>query len=119
MGLDITFVKIKRRDLGYFHKVNFLVGFFERHGMSRDFGRWWVEIELASELLDACQQVLEDHSKATELLPATEGFFYGSYEYNDQYFNDVLRVKEFCENTLIPQIESLDDDEAIEFNMSW
>jgi hypothetical protein len=51
------------------------------------------------ELRDLCQQVLDDHSKAEELLPVGEGFFFGSYDYNEYYFSDL-------ENT-IEQLDKL------------
>jgi hypothetical protein len=51
------------------------------------------------ELRDLCQQVLDDHSKAEELLPVGEGFFFGSYDYNEYYFADL-------ENT-IEQLDKL------------
>jgi hypothetical protein len=57
------------------------------------------EIGRLRELRDLCQQVLDDHSKAEELLPVGEGFFFGSYDYNEYYFADL-------ENT-IEQIDTL------------
>lgn len=57
------------------------------------------EIGRLRELRDLCQQVLDDHSKAEELLPVGEGFFFGSYEYNEYYFADL-------ENT-IEQLDKL------------
>lgn len=41
------------------------------------------------ELRDVCRQVLADHSKASELLPTGEGFFFGSYEYDEWYFEQI------------------------------
>lgn len=119
MGLDISFNKIQRKRLKDFRKVNFLVGFFEKQGMRREHGCWYPSIEEIQELLDACNQVLKDHSKAKDLLPTTSGFLFGNYEYNDIYFNSVEQVKEFCEETLIPKLKALDDDEYIEFAISY
>jgi hypothetical protein len=33
--------------------------------------------------------VLEDPAKAPELLPTQEGFFFGSYEYDEYYLDDL------------------------------
>ena len=71
------------------------------------------------ELLEACKQVLADHSKAEELLPTCDGFFFGSTDYDEWYFDDVKEVKEFCENELIPHLQTLDEDEEIEFAISY
>lgn len=41
------------------------------------------------DLQDACKAVLENHDLAGSLLPSQNGFFFGSTEYDDNYFNDV------------------------------
>ena len=120
MGLDISFIKVKRKEVGYFRKVNFLVAFFEKRGFDRcSYSDWTVQLDDAKALLRACDEVLEDHSKAEELLPTTGGFFFGDTDYNEVYFDDVKEVKEFCKNTLIPQLENLGEDSTIEFYASW
>lgn len=48
-----------------------------------------VEVGKLVELRDICRSVLEDHGKAPKLLPTTSGFFFGSTEYDDWYFDDV------------------------------
>ena len=120
MGLDLYFHRVERKEIGYFRKVNFLVAFFEKRGYSRnDSGDWIVELDDAKDLLRICNEVLEDPSKAEELLPTTGGFFFGNTDYDEVYFDDVREVKDFCENTLIPQLENLDEDSTIEFYASW
>jgi len=49
----------------------------------------YIPLEKAEELRDVCNQVLADHSKAPELLPTTDGFFFGDTDYDDWYFNKV------------------------------
>jgi hypothetical protein len=39
-------------------------------------------------------EVLEDHSKASELLPTAIGFFFGSTDYDEWYFKDLEYTKE-------------------------
>ena len=51
--------------------------------------RYYVTREKITELRDLCQQVLADHSKAEELLPVSEGFFFGHYDYDDWYFGQL------------------------------
>lgn len=40
-------------------------------------------------LIDLCKEVLEDHSKAAELLPTESGFFFGNTNYDEWYFEDL------------------------------
>lgn len=120
LGLDLYFHRVKRKEIGYFRKVNFLVAFFEKRGYDRhDYSDWQVQLDDAQDLLRICNEVLEDHSKAEELLPTTGGFFFGNTDYDEVYFDDVREVAEFCESTLIPQLENLDEDSTIEFYASW
>lgn len=40
-------------------------------------------------LKNTCQQVLDNHTLAQVLLPVQQGFFFGSTEYNEYYFQDL------------------------------
>ena len=44
------------------------------------------------ELVVLCEQVLEDHSKAGELLPTGLGFFFGATEYDEYYYGDLMHT---------------------------
>lgn len=44
------------------------------------------------ELIDLCDQVTEDHSKAGELLPTANGFFFGDTAYDQYYFADIAHT---------------------------
>lgn len=48
-----------------------------------------IPLEKLEELLDTCKEVLEDHSLAKKLLPTEDGFFFGSTEYDEYYFNNI------------------------------
>lgn len=52
------------------------------------------------ELLDTCQKVLKDHSKAEELLPTQSGFFFGSTDYDGWYFEDLQYTVELLTDIL-------------------
>lgn len=41
------------------------------------------------DLRDTCKAVLENRNLASTLLPSQNGFFFGSTEYDDNYFDDV------------------------------
>lgn len=51
-------------------------------------------------LRDLCKQVLDDHDKAEELLPPSQGFFFGSYEYDEYYFSDLTNTVEQLDKLL-------------------
>lgn len=118
MGLDITFCKVKRKDLKYYRKVNFLVSFFEQEGMDvSSQSPFQINKHQVEDLLDRCNKILEDHTKAEELLPTMSGFFFGNTDYDDSYFDSVQDVRDFINETLLPEFESLKDDEYIYFDI--
>lgn len=137
MGLDIWFSKRKEPkeiEGSYFRKVNFLVAYIENHtNYNRESS--WVEwnLNMAKDLLDRCNRVLKYSNlvreelencekcleEIEELLPTTGGFFFGSQEYDKYYFQNVLEVKIFLEEILMPMFDDLKDDESIGMNMSW
>lgn len=119
MGLDIYLIKKKRSEIGYFRKVNFLVKFFEKKGF--DVPKQTplaIKREDAEELLSKCEEVLKDHSKAEKLLPTMSGFFFGSTDYDDYYYEDVKAVRDYIKDTLLPEFANLKDDESIYFE-TW
>ena len=83
--------------VGYWRKANAIHNWFLENCAARD--KWAdpiddcrpieIPVEKLEELLDDCKKVLEDKSLATELLPTTDGFFFGSTEYDDWYFDDI------------------------------
>lgn len=48
-----------------------------------------IPLEKLEELLDTCKEVLKDHSLTKRLLPTADGFFFGSTEYDEYYFDDI------------------------------
>lgn len=119
MGLDIYFIKKKSEGIGYFRKVNFLVRYFGDLGFDIENQiPFRISKEDAEVLLSRCNQVLKDHSKASELLPTMSGFFFGSTEYNEYYFKDVKEVRDYVKDTLLPKFKELDSGEEIFFE-TW
>lgn len=127
MGLDIYFNKAKKsryrklkqnneefksKEVAYFRKVNFLMAFFNYEGNCE-----WQEIDKCEieDLVNKCKAVLDNHSLAEELLPVQQGFFFGSYEYNEYYFNDVQDVH--FKFTQI--LNNLKDDEVVLMYCWW
>ena len=48
-----------------------------------------IGFDTLAELREVCETVLEDHSKAEDLLPVQAGFFFGGYDYDEYYFQDL------------------------------
>ena len=98
MGLDIYFTKMKTSNVGYFRKVNFLVRYFADLGFDvENQVPFRITKDDVLELLDRCNRVLENHELAEELLPTVSGFFFGSTDYDEWYFEDVEAVKYYIE----------------------
>lgn len=51
--------------------------------------RYEVSVKQLYELVELCKEVLADRSKAEELLPTQEGFFFGDTKYDEYYFDDL------------------------------
>lgn len=60
----------------------------------------WLSREQLQELVDLCKEVLANKEKAAELLPSTNGFFFGSTDYDEFYFGDVEYTVERLEKIL-------------------
>lgn len=67
------------------------------------------------DLKDICKQVLEDRLRAEELLPTREGFFFGSYEYDEDYFEVLAKTVEQIEAISLDDISDCD----LFYNASW
>lgn len=98
--------------IAYFRKVNFVYAYFSPKLI--DEVAWVTRGDLI-DLIDRCEKVLKDHSLAETLLPTQSGFFFGSTEYSDWYFEDV----EDCKNQMSKLLKGLKDDEVIYVSMSW
>jgi hypothetical protein len=65
-----------------------------------NFGAAPVPIETLAVLRDTCRIVAADHGKAGELLPTCEGPRFGSLEYNERYFYEVVRTRDRLDQIL-------------------
>lgn len=120
MGLDIFFTVRSEESIGYYRKVNFLVKYFlDRDYIVENQTPLRISKEDTEELLSRCNQVLEDRSKAPELLPTMSGPFFGSTDYDEYYFIDVAKVKGYIEGTLLPLFDKLKDNEEVYFEIIY
>ena len=88
--------------VGYWRKANEIHKWFVRNCQDSidDCRLVYVGREKLEELLDLCKQVTADHSKAQELLPRQEGFFFGSTEYDEWYFSGLQKTANMLEKCL-------------------
>ena len=110
-------VKTVCSEVGYWRKANQIHNWFVTNvqGGNDDCGRYYVGEDQLRELLGVVEQVLADRSLAAELLPNTAGFFFGSQDYDDWYFQDL-------EHTRTVLYEVLDMDRSkldIVYRSSW
>lgn len=92
----------KQEQVAYWRKANQIRGWFSRLLGEESNGvcKGKVSKGNVENLLGTCKQVLEDHSLTEKLLPVTEGFFFGSYEYDEYYFEQIKETVEICERVL-------------------
>lgn len=88
--------------VGYWRKANAIHKWFVDNVQNGedDCGRYYVSFESLKELKELCEEVLENPKKARELLPPCEGFFFGSTEINEWYFQDLNDTIKIITNVL-------------------
>lgn len=104
---------IAKEDI-YYRKVNLLYAFFNDK-IDEDTQRCVITKQDVEILISNCQKVLADHSLAESLLPTRVGFFFGSTEYDDWYFQNVEAVLE----DFTKYLEGWDDDTIGWVYFSW
>jgi hypothetical protein len=102
--------------IGYWRKANAVHQWFVDNCQNGedDCREAYVSRERLTELRDLCKEVIADHSKADELLPTQQGFFFGSQEYDEGYFSDLELTVKILENAL-----SMSDEWDFGYQSSW
>lgn len=121
MGLDISiYARLKNNTrgdirIGYFRKVNALFNWVNHHVCP--FGS-----NTMIELTESHLRLLKEHlqqltpENCGELYPSVDGFFFGSTDYDDMYWEDVADVLSWTEETLSrPDLHEV----IILFSASW
>lgn len=85
--------------IGYFRKFNALHAFIVNNYASGvdECQLIYLGREQVKELLSKLRAVQEDHSKAQELLPTQDGFFFGDTHYNEWYYANVEQAIDMFE----------------------
>jgi hypothetical protein len=79
-----------------------------------DCGDYYVEKSQLEELLKIVSDVLNDHNKASDLLPTQSGFFFGDTNYDEYYFKDLENTK-----NELTKLLAIDDGGEFEYHSSW
>jgi len=115
-GMSVQEVTVR---VGYWRKANAIHKWFVEHCQEGkdDCGNYWVSRDHLNELKKLCQQVLDFRHLAVDNLPTTGGFFFGSTDYNDYYFQDVENTVKIIDSAL----KILDSEKGwdIEYHSSW
>jgi hypothetical protein len=104
-------------EIAYWRKANAIHFWFVNNvqGGRDDCGEYDLDNEKIATLVELCQKVLDNRDLAPKLLPTRSGFFFGSTEYDDYYFEDLQNTI----NMLTPYI----NDEAFSvsylYHSSW
>lgn len=115
--INVDFKKVHEivEDVAYWRKANQIHNWFVNNVQdgNDDCRRYYVDSEKLIELVAICKRVRDDHSLAEELLPTQEGFFFGSTDYGDGYYQDI-------EDT-IEQLKDIDTDvySSYYYESSW
>ena len=107
--------------VGYWRKANAIHGWLigncaEGIDNCRDV---YVSKAMAQKLLDNCNKVLADKSLAKDQLPTQSGFFFGSQDYDDWYFEDIAYTKHILEKVLAFLETEPGEDYKIIYCASW
>ena len=122
MGLDMylskTITKKVTSEVAYWRKANAIHGWITNN--TRELNpdiEYNVTMNNIIELRDVCKQVTEAHDEglAMELLPPASGFFFGSNEVGEYYWDYVAETV----TTLSAIIQENPDDAEFEYYASW
>ena len=105
-------------ELAYWRKANAIHGWFVKNVQEGkdDCGEYYVSLDKLKELKKTCEKVLEDVRLAEDVLPATKGFFFGDYRYDEYYERDLERTVEVLDKILSSPDAK---DWWIQYHSSW
>lgn len=111
--LEIDFNKISEiiESVGYWRKANQIHNWFVQNVQDGvdDCNEYHVDFEQLQDLKELCQKVLE--TKQTDLLEPQSGFFFGSTEIDEYYYQDLKDTIEIIDN--------LDKNGEYYYQASW
>lgn len=92
-------------EVAYWRKANQIHNWFVKNvqGGVDDCKDYYLDKEDITKLYDTVCEVLKDKTKADLLLPSASGFFFGSTEYDEYYFQEL----EYTKESLKPLVDKL------------
>lgn len=125
MGLDMYLDRKEEtpgENVAYWRKANMVHKWFVDNvqGGEDDCGSYKVDINDLKELLELCKELYKsrDPEQAESLLPTQEGFFFGSYEYDEFYWEDIKETIEQLER-IIKEDEESNIEYVYTYSSSW
>lgn len=114
-GNEITKRQIIKTEEIYWRKANQIHGWFVENVQyhNDDCGYYPVTKDELKELKSCCKDVLKNKNMAKQLLPTYSGCFFGSYEYDEYYFEQI----KFTKNQIEEILEK--DYDYFEYVSSW
>ena len=116
-GIDLSNVTNIEEEVGYWRKANQIHRWFVENVQNGvdDCGEYSVSKSELETLRNICTEVVNDHSKAEELLPSAAGFFFGNTDYDEWYYNDVQHTIEIIDKI----IGETNPNQDIYYSSSW
>ena len=117
-GIDIYTWKSLAEEVGYWRKANAVHRWFVENVQNGedDCGTYTVSKKQLEELLKICRGI-QNHTEDPEtLLPTQSGFFFGSVEYDEWYYEDINNTIDILEKVLA---ETDFDNYQITYHSSW
>ena len=102
----------------YWRKSNHIHAWFVKNVQAGtdDCGYYPVSRDDLEQLVLACEQVLDDHTLADQLLPRQGGFFFGSTDYTEYYYEDLKSTRDQLKQLLSePNLRFVD----FTYHSSW
>lgn len=120
MGLDMYLLPTEdwsEDELAYWRKANQIHFWFVQNVQNNvdDCEVYPVTKAKLIQLHNTVKEVLADHTKATTLLPTMPGFFFGSIDYNEYYYQDLEETDEKLKKIL----STLNDNSIVYYCSSW
>lgn len=105
-------------EVGYWRKANQIHNWFVQNVQNGvdECQLTIVSKEKLEELLETVKEVLKNKAKDKQLLPSRSGFFFGSTDYDEWYFEDLKNTKKILTKVLK---ETDFEKEVIFYQSSW
>ena len=105
--------------VGYWRKANAIHGWIVDNcaGGVDECQRIYIPKDKAVELVSLCREVLRNPSRAFELLTPSEGFFFGTYEIDEWYLNDIARTIDIF--TKVLEAADRNEIDGVTYQASW